>query len=349
VLLLTNSMAPYRLPVFNELARHCDLSVWFMREQLRRRAWPTYWDDIGFDFRVLPGRELRVRDRAVLVNTDAIHAAKDRDCVIVGGWDSLTAATAAAVCRARGVPYVLWSGSTALSTRNASGLAQRYRRAFVKGASAYVSYGHAAAEHLATLGAPREATTVGRNVGDTTFFAEAKQDRKEGGRVGVFVGELTPRLGADLLPALAEQAGLDEVLVAGSGPLADTLRESPRLTLLGQVDRAGVRDTLGRGNVFLAPFRVAPFSISVSEALAAGCPVVVSSVDGARDLVRPDESNGRIAAVEPLSAFARAVRGVLDTATPEAARDSVPADDYTTYANALLAAARHAVSREARP
>src|SRR6056297_3102534 len=48
VLLVHNEASPYRLPLFEELSREIDLTVYFCREKSSHREWNTSPEDYGF-------------------------------------------------------------------------------------------------------------------------------------------------------------------------------------------------------------------------------------------------------------------------------------------------------------
>src|SRR5208283_1135243 len=100
VAILTEIIAPYRIPVFNALARHAelDLHVIFLAETDKAlRQWRVYADEIHFSYEVLPSWRWRRGKHGLLVNRglrSALEAASPQT-VICGGynypasWESL--------------------------------------------------------------------------------------------------------------------------------------------------------------------------------------------------------------------------------------------------------------------
>lgn len=94
---------------------------------------------------------------------------------------------------------------------------------------------------------------------------------------------------ATLLRAVAMVGGL-HLMLAGSGPLADELRElSRQLGIAKRVHFLGARDDipdlLGIADIYVQPSRVEGFGIAVLEAMAAGIPVVTSAIPGVSEVV----------------------------------------------------------------
>lgn len=112
------------------------------------------------------------------------------------------------------------------------------------------------------------------------------------------LGRVVEKKGFDLLldafARLAEsQPGLG-LVIGGQGSARAGLEL--RAAALGVKDRVAFPGPLGRGEVawamrnaevFVMPSRIEPFGIVTLEALAAGCPVIVSSRGGASEIVRP--------------------------------------------------------------
>jgi hypothetical protein len=71
VVILADIIAPYRIPVFNALARReeLDLYVIFLCETDKRlRQWHVYTEEIRFSYQVLPSRWLRAGGKKLLVH-----------------------------------------------------------------------------------------------------------------------------------------------------------------------------------------------------------------------------------------------------------------------------------------
>ena len=71
LVILTEIIAPYRIPVFNALARHeeIDLHVIFLAESdPKLRDWLVYKDEIRFSYQVLPSWRRRLAGHNLLLN-----------------------------------------------------------------------------------------------------------------------------------------------------------------------------------------------------------------------------------------------------------------------------------------
>jgi glycogen synthase len=138
----------------------------------------------------------------------------------------------------------------------------------------------------------------------------------------VFAGRLTHEKGLqtvlDCLPALRRAYPGLRLLVAGTGPYEDALRELARarrvsraVAWLGFVPEAELAPILAAADVAVVPSLYEPFGIVALEAAAARTPLVVAEVGGLADLVANAVAAASFAPGDPMS-LAAAVGKVLD-------------------------------------
>jgi glycosyltransferase involved in cell wall biosynthesis len=91
---------------------------------------------------------------------------------------------------------------------------------------------------------------------------------------------------------------------------AEALGLADRVVFMGPLHRGQVTWAMRSAELFVMPSRIEPFGIVTLEALAAGCPVIVSSRGGASEVVR-DGIDGLV--VDPLDrlALARSIEMLL--------------------------------------
>src|SRR5882757_1011730 len=92
--LLTEIIAPYRIPVFNALARSegIDLHVIFLAEtDSSQRQWLIYKDEIQFSYEVLPSWRGRWRNWHILLNRGMWRALSRfrPSSILCGGYNHL--------------------------------------------------------------------------------------------------------------------------------------------------------------------------------------------------------------------------------------------------------------------
>jgi glycosyltransferase involved in cell wall biosynthesis len=321
IVILTEIIAPYRIPVFNALTAWAgvDLHVIFLAETDKAlRQWRIYTDEIRFSYEVLPSWRWRVGKRSLLVNRGlwpALEAARPQT-ILCGGynypasWESLWWA------RRRGVRFVLWTESNEQDRRSGRAGVEWLKRYFVSSCNAFVVPGKSSFAYLRTLGASEHVIFTAPNAVDNTFFAtraettraratEFREKLKLPSRFILFVGRLAPEKGIfDLLEAYAKlEGGLRSevgLVFAGDGVSREDLAQRAQRINPGAVCLPGFaqREDLARlyalAEVLVLPTHSDPWGLVVNEAMACGLPIIVSSVAGcSADLVR-DGWNGYV-------------------------------------------------------
>ena len=98
VAVVTEIVAPYRIPVFNELSRLLGgaLDVFFIAEtESRRRSWPILREEIEFACEILGGTQLSLPYRGdrlpIYLSRPLLPRLLRRryDVAVVGGWNHL--------------------------------------------------------------------------------------------------------------------------------------------------------------------------------------------------------------------------------------------------------------------
>ena len=312
--LMTEIISPYRIPLFNVLARHegVDLHVIFLAEtDPDLRKWRVYKDEIKFSYQVLPSWRKRVGRYNWLLNRGVASAlsASAPDVVLCGGYNYVASWQALLWSRMRHVPFLLWSESNLQDLRRGHAIVEFMKRKFMSRCSGFVVPGQSAGEYLRACKIREESIFVAPNAVDNDLFAtaaaatrqHAASRRTEFGlpvRYFLFVGRLVREKGVfELLSAYAKldkeirkQVGL---VFVGDGAeraqlqvVASTI--SPGMvTFAGFAQREQLTSYYALAEVLILPTYTDPWGLVVNEAMACGLPVIVSQVAGcAADLVK---------------------------------------------------------------
>ncbi len=377
VLLLHNFLAPYRVPLFAELATRFDLEVWILADVRKVRDWPSDAPDSGFRFRTLPNVGLPwSRYNALIVNHTLPWALRRHTCdaIVCCAWDTpATFYTAWHAHRSR-TPFVLWSGSTAHEPNWLRTATRPAVCRLVRSADAWLAYGTRAKDYLVSLGADGSRTFCAFNTVDLETFAQAsdvpagerdalraKLGIQPGASVALYCGNLLDLKGVgDLLRAFSVFADErdDVVLVlVGSGKnereyrsLAESKGLAGRVFFAGFVPREHLGPYYAVADLLVLPSRREVWGLVVNEALAAGVPVVVTDVAGAApDLVR-DGVNGFVVPPGSPSALCAALHRYFDEATDreamgQAAGELIRPFSITRAADAFVDAVNVAIGK----
>jgi len=314
VVLLTEIPAPYRIPLFNALAERVDLHVLFLAARNPDRPYRLHEDEIRFGWDVLPGRDLTVRGRWLVVNHGVARRLRGADVVLLGGWNQPAFWTALLWARAARTPVVAWVESTLADSRPTA-----LKRLLARSCTAFLVPGSASTELVRSLVRdPR--VTVAPNAVDGALFASRVADRDalraEFGLEGccfLYVGRLAPEKGVDVL--LDALAGVDARLVlAGSGAEEARLRAlaPPETRFLGYVDRDELPRWYAAADALVLPSRSEPWGFPLNEAAAAGLPLVATDAVGAvRELIE-DGVNGFLVPAGDVEALRGALRRLAE-------------------------------------
>ncbi|WP_433783419.1 glycosyltransferase [Actinomycetospora sp. CA-101289] len=306
----TDAQAPYREPLFSELARRSDLLVHFLYAEEPERHF-RYRPHPGYASELVPCWQLpRKGPLASLDSYQAVlrpGAAKrvlDTDVVVIPTWAQLASAWTMARAVRRGVPYVIFSESTLTSRRFTRGPVDRLRRWLFTHAGAVVVPGPAARDAAITSGVAPERIVESVNSVDLELFGERPRRLREEAGVGdgpgpaahrfVYVGQLIARknVGA-LIDAFARLDGAPELDVVGDGVEMPALRAraqelgvADRVRFRGFLDEDAVVEVLATAQTLVLPSLEEVYGFTPLEARVAGLQVVVSDRAGIAENLR---------------------------------------------------------------
>jgi len=344
VAIITNIIAPYRVPLFNALSSELDgnLKVFFCARTHSDREWSTP-EDIRFEYEVLSGMALRRRGQGYyetrhlyIVPMLFPKLVRTRPQAVISAEFSLPSLIAFAYCKLFGAKFISWSENTLLQERYASRI-QRWVRGFlIRRSSACIGTSSGAREKYIHYGCPPEAAFIGIQTVDVAYFearvSRMRRERPDGGGNDLpsilYTGSLSNRKGVKYLleafALIADRLPCRLVLV-GNGPLERELRDRAiDLGLQDQVEFVGFLEgdelirRYAEASLFVLPTLEDTFGVVVSEAMACGLPVICSPFAGAaRDLVI-DGYNGYV--VDPQQHEILAQRILVIVNNPELRR-----------------------------
>lgn len=332
--ILHSILSPYRVPLFNALHdRHdLDTQVWTLAEATAQdREWKVAvgamrcpcWTLRGTTIR-LPGQALEKR-RFVHVNTDLLpHLRRERPDAVVASEFSLASAQAALYCAWTGAALVLWSETTPQFEQHMGPGQRALRRWLIRRASACIATSSESREKFLLYGARPEDVFVSLQTAEVDGIAErSRLMRPQRARYRALFGWTPDDVALLYVGSFIERKGLDALLTA----FAAAVKDAPalRLALVGggeqeaalrkQTETLGITrqvillpfrqqpdlwDIYAAADAFVLPSRLDTFGVVVTEAMAAGLPVLVSRHAGAaQDLVADGENGWVIDPAQP--------------------------------------------------
>lgn len=319
VALIHNIVAPYRIPLFNELAKNpnLDLHVYFESKSEKNRDWIVNLDN-SFKYKVLDGYTLNIGKQVYYHINPAIFKELffgKYDIIISAGYSSFTNQIAFFISKLLRKPFILWSGSTENEPSLLRTLSSPLIKFIVRNSDSFIAYGTNAKKYLMKLGASEDKIFISFNTVDTEFFK--KECAKIKGNqtalkqnlginhkhIILYVGQLIERKGAKYLlhahKKLADELDIGLVLV-GSGNQKDELiklcdeHKIKNVYFIDFVQRENMPQYYSIADVFVLPSLEEVWGLVINEAMACGLPVISTNKTGAsKDLIE-DNANGYI-------------------------------------------------------
>jgi glycosyltransferase involved in cell wall biosynthesis len=328
LVIVTEIIAPYRIPVFNALAerKEIDLHVVFLSENdATLRQWRVYKDEINFRYEVLPSWRQRFGRYNVLLNRRVFSSLNKiaPDAVLCGGYNYLASWQTAGWARVHGVPLLLWSESTALDRRHGHRPVEFMKRRFLNLCAAFVVPGRSAAQYLKNLGIPDERIFTAPNAVDTNLFAALAEKARQNEihvrarfslplRYFLYVGRLVRAKGVfELVEAYARlddeiRSSVGLVLVGDGADRSELMQRASPITpgmiqFPGFVQREGLPEFYALADGLIFPTHSDTWGLVVNEAMSCRLPIIASDVAGCvADLVQ-DGWNGFV--IPPVDSF----------------------------------------------
>jgi glycosyltransferase involved in cell wall biosynthesis len=307
VVIVSEIIAPYRIPVFNALAKdpRIDPHVIFLAEtDPFLREWRVSREQIGFSYEVLSSWRRRVAGYNLLLSWGVERSLRKHspDAIICGGYNYLAAWQAASWSEKNAVPFLLWSESTAADDRGDYPLVEFAKRRFIRKCRGGVAAGRSSFEYLADLIGSTEAIHTAPDAVDNEFFtttasavrAQADHYRRRyrlPARYFLCAGRLTRQKGvSDLLDAYAALApdlrAEISLVFAGSGALRSDLERQAssiapgRVHFTGFLAPADLAAVYSLAEMLVFPTHSDPWGLVVNEAMACSLPIIATAVAG---------------------------------------------------------------------
>ncbi len=335
LVILTEIISPYRIPLFNALAQHpdVDLHVIFLGEtDPNLRQWQVYKQEIRFSFQVLPSWRRRIGRYNVLLNSGIAKALDQAapEVILCGGYSYVASWQTLLWARRHHLPFLLWSESNLQDFRHSHALTELLKNQFLHRCNGFVVPGRSAWEYIRAHRSQKNLIFTAPNALDNELFARAAENarrnkaalRKELAlptRYFLFVGRLVREKG--VFELLRAYAGLNQELrhefglvFVGDGDSRTALEKEAssisggiiRFTGFAQREQLGAY--YGLADVFVLPTYTDTWGMVVNEAMACGLPVIVSRAAGcAADLVR-ENWNGLLVAPKDVGSLESAMR-----------------------------------------
>lgn len=358
VVYIGNNPTPYRIPVFNEVARQTDFEFLTLfstpREPMREWDLPT----IEFAHEYMEVRYVNMRSEPVHLNWDVFkHLRAHRpDLIIISGFNP-TCLLAYAYALLSGTRLGLAIDGTLQSESHLGTLHQLMRSIVCPKLSLYLGPSDQTLALFDTFGAqPQEKFKTHLCANNAIFSPLPPGDTPEYDLIfcGRFADRKNPLFAVDLAARVGEKLGREvSLLMVGSGPMEQEARAHAarhsgiRCTFPGFASQAQLPAMYRQAKVFIFPTSDDPWGVVANEACATGLPVVVTPHAGVVGELVIDGVNGRVLPLD-LELWAEAVAELLthpDLYQRMSTRslELVKAYTYAHAAEGLIAGIRYAL------
>ena len=308
VLLLQNSVSPYRLPVFEALAGSVDLTVVYGKEKDSSRFWKDNFREYKFAAVVLPHWQLGpfVINKGVF----SLLGKGDFDCfILTENEENISTIMAIALyCLVRRKKIIVWSGRVELN-KQLDAQAKRgllltiakrlfdaglavYQRLLYKCAASFVSYSPASTDFLAARGVARSKVFEGTQVMPQVLLPAAPAPKSHQGLSILYLGYLKKIKGVDNLINAVKQIDSKtlRVDIVGAGDDAEELKAlaatDERIHFHAYADAKQKAEWYTNADLFIFPTLHDPWAHVITESLYYGLPVVTTTAAGGTMLIK---------------------------------------------------------------
>lgn len=347
-LVVTNTPAPYRLPVFEALGGQLPLTVYFCEGHDPDRMWQIALQSDRVQYEVGTVRRL---PRGLVWNSDLAGRLHQTPFDVYIAGDNFTSLLSILhvwwTARRQHKPFIIWC--EAIDTAYASGnaISNMYRRWLYARTDAFLAFGRRPQAYLLNRGAAPDRIVQGLQVIPAEQIPSPTSDKAALGLTGktvvLYVGYFIARKGVDHLIKAFQQVGRPDDILAlvGNGPEGPVLRklsgDDPRILFPGYLDGTEKSNWYAAADLFVLPTLHDPWGLVVNEAMTFGLPIIATEAAGCvPDIVR-DNDNGLVVPSSDVPALKVALTRLLDDAglrQQMGQRSRAIISDYTTEAAA---------------
>lgn len=321
VLLITNIISPYRIPLFNYISQNGDFNfkVIALAEKEKNREWNLAKEKIKSDYEILPGWHVlfrrKKREIPVHLSRGVLKAIwrYNPDIVITSGYDCFAYWLGFLYCKFLKKKYILWNETSMLSVGSVKDFRGLLKKIIIKGADRYIAFGKKAEEYLEYFKADPKNIHLSLNTVDMKYFQDKvfecrssqgflKQRRRYPRVLFLYVGRMVKGKEIEQVLRALNIARDPEIgfMIVGSGPEEKNLRGFCQEARLENVFFEGFQQQedlpkyYALSDVLILPSSQEVWGLVVNEALASGLYVLCSQCAGAAYDLITEGWNGEI-------------------------------------------------------
>jgi len=338
VLLLQEILPPYRVGLFNEIAKNRDIDLYLYllaKGTPDKLEWYNFKYEKFFNLKILKGIHISAPgSRFIHINYNLlIEVAKLKPDLICFGGFNLSSLQLILYAKILNVPTILWSESTKFTEFKISFMRKILRKFILKNVNSIISSGKLATEYLNMLNnSPiKQSIYLGYNAVDNDYYynyIDKIKDKiniiknKYGKYVILYVGRLLELKGVwELLKAYQQlYAKYTEIslILLGSGPLEEQLKlyclknNLSKVIFEGFVHQDKIVEYFAMADVFVLLSHYDCNPLVIFEALACSLPIVASYQVGNTPEFVLNDKNGYVVDEKNTAEVVRALENIIN-------------------------------------
>lgn len=284
VLYLSNIEVPYRVRVFNELSKHCDLTVLYERKkaEIRDSDW-TKSETSSYKREFLRGIKLRNENSFSFKILKYVF--KKYDAVIVGCFNSPVQMLAILLMRIFRKKYILnIDGEVFLEGK---GLKNSLKKFFLSGADRYLTAGEKCAESIKAIAKGKPIIPYFFSSLSESELRENYEKRCERNGSVLVVGQYLPVKGIDVALNAAKMDSSIKYKFVGMGNRTEEFIKAfnadkvPNVEFVPFLKKTDLEEEYKKCSLFVLPSRQECWGLVINEAASFGTPIVSTYGSGA--------------------------------------------------------------------
>lgn len=339
VMILHNIISPYRNPLFEELSKKYDLTVYFCKENDKERKWSTKLEGYSFKYKILPHKQIG----PFVINPTLTKELKenDFDIYILGEnpenyfsikkiFKILNINKKILICvsgRRDNEIYTLKKFNESKNPLNrifykfVRKLYENYRGDMYMKSNGIISYSNLSTKMLILDNIEKDKIFTGiQNMPESLLSKPSwkkKPQKLKNKKIILYLGYLREMKGINYLIEAFNKLNRKDtlLLIAGTGDEEDKLKELAKNNK--NIQFLGYKDGIEKANYYsIADFFVFPtlfdtYSHVIAESFYYGIPVISTDKDGAIELIEEGKT-GLIITDKDSNALAEAMKKILD-------------------------------------
>lgn len=279
VLFMSNVPSPYRVAFFNELGKKCDLTVTFEGHTATDRDEKWKAERVN-NFQAIYLKGVRVTSDSFFCPGIIRILKQPWDKIIIGVYSTPTSMLAIEYLRCKKRKfYIEADGGFIKKDRR---LVYLIKKHFISAASGWFSSGPMTTDYLVHYGARREACFwyPFSSVGESDIHCKNKRDTKE--KTVLYVGQLIPRKGIDILLKTASYLDANIIIqIVGGKPSDEYLNMvnpdvGAKVEFVDFMGKDQLKEYYDAADVFVLPTREDIWGLVINEAMACGLPIITT-------------------------------------------------------------------------